>query len=167
MSYSRRKAITRTVNVIILIVMVLLLVYTIHVLTSGGRNKPQVPTVDLSDLAKVSESADQTGEGFVIIDGTVYKPFCDFGYIDGPNILERIETGDPVAYSLVGGRYYVYYSRITNLPENEWIASFGEDGSAGMITADNGQMLWKAEGAESVPEWLENYRKEYLEATGG
>ena len=165
MRYSVKTTVERAVNIITLLILLFVVIYAIYILTSGRIHKPQNATVELDSLQQVMETVGPDGESAVLIEGTVYKPYCDFGYVDGVNILERIEISDPIAYSFVGEQFYIYYSNITNLPEKEWIASFGEDGSAGKITKNNCQMIWKAEDTETVPEWLESYRDDYLEAT--
>lgn len=157
--YSLLKLIPYAVITLIIIALIIALFYST---VFRGHTKVQEPSFDIGSIQQVQEALDEDDEGVVIINGSEYQPYCELVNQHGDSIIDQLMIGNPIAYGNPEGAIFTYFSPILNLPDGQWIASFGENGSAGVLTKENCQTLWKRTDADEVPEWLEAFRQKQL-----
>ena len=107
------------------------------------------PSFDLADLEEVYDSPLLDGSNTYSINGSDYEIFCEL------KLRKDLTFGDPIAYvKHIDPAYYEYFSPITSLPDGEWLASFKESGSGGVINRKNRLYILKRTDVDDIPGWL-------------
>lgn len=111
------------------------------------------PTINLENLINVDDENFVDENYSIVINDDQYDLYCKLDFNKAEK--EGLSFGEPIAYTFNKGQhYYSYYVQIFGLPEGDWIASFKEDGSKGIITNKNCEYIWKRSDA-AIPGWLQ------------
>ena len=114
------------------------------------------PSVDLTDLEEVYDSPVFDVNDTYSINGSEYEIYCKL------KLRKDLTFGNPIAYvAHIDPAYYEYFSPITSLPDGEWLVSFKESGTGGVITRKNRLYILKRADVEDVLDWLAKEHEKY------
>lgn len=116
------------------------------------------PSIDLTDLEEVHDGPLLDGSSTYSINGSEYEVYCKL------KLRKDLTFGDPIAYvEHISPAYYEYFSPITSFPDGEWLASFKESGSGGVINRKNRLYILKRTDVDEMPTWVAVEHKKYID----